>query len=100
MLAFESDLLEYGDLFDGSGVVEAKTAELVTGAEAEIAKVLGMGGVIPAVESGYLKAQLVASLAARHARIESGEDKVVGVNCFETTEPSRSPPTWTPRSSR
>jgi (2R)-ethylmalonyl-CoA mutase len=88
VLAFESDLLEYGDLFDGSGVVEAKTAELVTGAEAEIAKVLGMGGVIPAVESGYLKAQLVASHAARHARIESGEDKVVGVNCFETTEPS------------
>jgi (2R)-ethylmalonyl-CoA mutase len=88
VLAFESDLLEYGDLFDGSGVVEAKTAELVTGAEAEIAKVLGMGGMIPAVESGYLKAQLVASHAARHARIESGEDKVVGVNCFETTEPS------------
>jgi (2R)-ethylmalonyl-CoA mutase len=88
VLAFESDLLEYGDLFDGSPVVEAKTAELVTGAEAEIAKVLGMGGVIPAVESGYLKAQLVASHAARHARIESGEDKVVGVNCFETTEPS------------
>ena len=88
VLAFESDLLEYGDLFDGSAVVEAKSAELVTGAEAEIAKVLGMGGVIPAVESGYLKAQLVASHAARHARIESGEDKVVGVNCFETTEPS------------
>ena len=88
VLAFESDLLEYGDLFDGSGVVEAKTAELMAGAGAEIAKVLDMGGVIPAVESGYLKAQLVASLAARHARIESGQDKVVGVNCFETTEPS------------
>ena len=88
VLAFESDLLEYGDLFNGSGVVEAKTAELVSGAEAEIAKVLAMGGVIPAVESGYLKAQLVASHAARHARIESGEDKVVGVNCFKTTEPN------------
>ncbi len=88
VLAFESDLLEYGDLFDGSAVVEAKSAELARGAEAEIAKVLGMGGVIPAVESGYLKAQLVASHADRHARIESGEDKVVGVNCFETTEPS------------
>ncbi len=88
VLAFESDLLEYGDLFDGSPVVEAKTAELVTGAAAEIANVLGMGGVIAAVESGYLKAQLVAAHAARHARIESGEDKVVGVNCFETTEPS------------
>ena len=88
VLAYESDLLEYGDLFSGSAVVEAKTAELLAGAEAEIAKVLAMGGVIPAVESGYLKGQLVAAHAARRARIESGEDKVVGVNCFETTEPN------------
>ncbi len=88
VLAYESDLLEYGDLFTGSAVVEAKTAELLAGAEAEIAKVLAMGGVIPAVESGYLKGQLVAAHAARRARIESGEDKVVGVNCFETTEPN------------
>jgi ethylmalonyl-CoA mutase len=88
VLAYESDLLEYGDLFTGSHMVEAKTAELLAGAETEIAKVLGMGGVIPAVESGYLKAQLVESHAARRARIESGADKIVGVNCFETTEPS------------
>jgi (2R)-ethylmalonyl-CoA mutase len=88
VLAYESDLLEYGDLFDGSAVVQAKTGELVAGAEAEIAAVAGMGGVIAAVESGYLKAQLVASHAARRARIESGEDKVVGVNCFQATEPS------------
>ncbi|BAJ31423.1 MULTISPECIES: protein meaA [Kitasatospora] len=88
VLAYESDLLEYGDLFDGSHVVEAKTAELLAGAEAEIAKVLGMGGVIPAVESGYLKAGLVASHADRRARIEAGQDKVVGVNCFEGTEES------------
>ncbi len=88
VLAYESDLLEYGDLFNGSPVVEAKTAELMAGAEAEIAKVLNMGGVIPAVESGYLKAELVAAHAARRARIESGEDKVVGVNCFKTTEPN------------
>ncbi len=88
VLAYESDLLEYGDLFDGSPVIEAKTAQLLAGAEAEIAKVLQMGGVIPAVESGYLKAQLVASHAARRTRIESGEDKVVGVNCFQTTEPN------------
>ncbi len=88
VLAYESDLLEYGDLFNGSPVVAAKTAELLVGAEAEIAKVQQMGGVIPAVESGYLKAQLVASHAARRARIESGEDKVVGVNCFTTTEPN------------
>ena len=88
VLAFESDLLEYGDLFNGSFVVAARTAELLAGAEAEMAKVLAMGGVIPAVESGYLKAQLVTSHAARRARIESGEDKVIGVNCYTTSEPS------------
>ncbi|KJY32198.1 MULTISPECIES: protein meaA [unclassified Streptomyces] len=88
VLAFESDLLEYGDLFNGSEVVEAKTADLLAGAEAEIAKVLEMGGVIPAVESGYLKSNLVASHAARRARIESGEDRIIGVNCFDTTEES------------
>src|SRR5580704_13971384 len=88
VLACESDLLEYGDLFDGSPVVEAKTAELAAGAAAEMAEVAELGGMVPAVESGYLKAQLVASHAARRARIESGEEKVVGVNCFQATEPS------------
>ena len=53
-----------------------------------MAAVAELGGVVPAVESGYLKAQLVASHAARRARIESGEEKVVGVNCFQATEPS------------
>jgi ethylmalonyl-CoA mutase len=88
VLAYESDLLEYGDLFDGSPVVEAKTAELAAGAEAEMAEVAGLGGMVPAVESGYLKARLVAAHAARRARIESGQDQVVGVNCFRATEPS------------
>ncbi len=88
VLAYESDLLEYGDLFDGSPVVEAKTAELVAGAEAEMAEVAELGGMVPAVESGHLKARLVAAHAARRARIESGEEKVVGVNCFQATEPS------------
>jgi (2R)-ethylmalonyl-CoA mutase len=88
VLAFESDLLEYGDLFDGSPVVAAKTAELMAGAEAEIAVVAGLGGMVAALESGYLKASLVASHAARRARIESGAEKVVGVNCFPATEPS------------
>jgi len=88
VLAYESDLLEYGDLFDGSPVVEAKTAELAAGAEAETAVVEKLGGMVTAVESGYVKAQLVAAHAARRARIESGEDKVVGVNCFQATEPS------------
>ncbi|WP_405011107.1 protein meaA [Kitasatospora sp. NBC_01539] len=88
VLAYESDLLEYGDIFNGSEVIETKTAELLAGAEAEIAKVLDMGGVIPAVESGYLKSNLVSSHAARRARIEAGEDRIVGVNCFDTTEES------------
>jgi (2R)-ethylmalonyl-CoA mutase len=88
VLAYESDLLEYGDLFEGSPVVEAKTAELTAGAEAEMAEVAELGGMVPAVESGYLKARLVAAHAARRARIESGEDRVVGVNCFQVTEPS------------
>ena len=88
VLAYESDLLEYGDLFKGSAVVEAKTAELRAGAQAEIAAVARIGGMVPAVESGYVKAQLVAAHAARRARIESGDEKVVGVNCFQATEPS------------
>jgi (2R)-ethylmalonyl-CoA mutase len=88
VLAFESDLLEYDDIFDGSHVIEAKVAELVEGARAEMDRVQAMGGAIAAVESGYMKEQLVSSHAARRARIESGEEKVVGVNVFETTEPS------------
>ncbi len=88
MLAFESDLLEYDDLFEGSKVVEAKVDRLVEGARAEMDRVQAMGGAVAAVESGYMKQALVASHSARRGRIESGEDKVVGVNCFETTEPS------------
>jgi ethylmalonyl-CoA mutase len=88
VLAFESDLLEYDDLFEGSHVVTAKVAELVAGAKAEIDRVQAMGGAIAAVESGYMKQALVSSHAARRARIESGEDVVVGVNRYETTEPS------------
>jgi (2R)-ethylmalonyl-CoA mutase len=88
VLAFETDLLEYEDLFEGSHVVEAKVAELVEGARAEIDRVQEMGGAVAAVESGYMKGRLVAALAERRRRMESGEDVVVGVNRFETTEPS------------
>jgi ethylmalonyl-CoA mutase len=88
VLAFESDLLEYEDLFDGSAVVAAKVAEIAAGARAEIERVQALGGVVAAVESGYLKQALVASHAARRQRIESGEDVVVGVNRFTSTEPS------------
>src|SRR3712207_4329182 len=88
VLAFETDLLEYEDLFTGSVVVERKVAELVDGARAEMARVQEMGGAVAAVESGYMKGQLVASLAERRRRIESGDDVVVGVNRFEATEPN------------
>ena len=88
VLAFESDLLEYDDLFEGSTVVEAKVDEIKTGARAEIDRILEMGGAVAAVESGYLKSALVSSLALRRRRIESGEDVVVGVNKFTETEPN------------
>ncbi|HRI98050.1 MAG TPA: methylmalonyl-CoA mutase family protein, partial [Nocardioides sp.] len=88
VLAFESDLLEYDDIFEGSHVVEAKVRELVEAARAEIDRVQAMGGATAAVESGYMKEALVASHAERRARIESGGELVVGVNVYETTEPS------------
>jgi (2R)-ethylmalonyl-CoA mutase len=86
VLAFESDLLEYDDIFDGSHVIEAKVAELVASAKDEIDRVQEMGGAIAAVD--YMKSELVSSHAARRARIESGEEVIVGVNKFESTEPS------------
>ncbi len=88
VLAFESDLLEYDDIFEGSKVIEAKVADLVKGAREEMDRVQALGGAVAAVESGYMKQALVSSHAARRGRIETGEDKVVGVNCFESTEPS------------
>jgi (2R)-ethylmalonyl-CoA mutase len=88
VLAFESDLLEYDDIFEGSTVIEAKVAELAEGAKAEIDRVQALGGAIAAVESGYMKQELVSAHAARRARIESGDEKIVGVNIYETTEPS------------
>jgi (2R)-ethylmalonyl-CoA mutase len=88
VLAYETDLLEYEDLFTGSTVVEQKVAEIVAGAREEMARVQEMGGAVAAVDSGYMKGQLVASLAERRRRMESGEDVVVGVNKFEGTEPN------------
>src|SRR5689334_19523608 len=85
VLAFESDLLEYEDIFDGSHVIEAKVAQLVADARAEMDRVQAMGGAVAAVESGYMKQELVSSHATRRARIENGTDIVVGVNKFETT---------------
>ncbi len=88
VLAFESDLLEYEDIFDGSPVIEAKVNEIIDGARAEMDKIAEMGGAVAAVETGYMKQALVASHAARRQRIESGEDIVVGLNKFTSTEPS------------
>ncbi|MFI7520887.1 protein meaA [Micromonospora globbae] len=88
VLAYESDLLEYPDLFAGSHVMTALVDEIVAGARVELEKVLEMGGVVTAVETGYLKSALVASLAQRRRRMESGTDVVVGVNRFTETEPS------------
>ncbi|NED35938.1 protein meaA [Streptomyces sp. SID8499] len=88
VLAYESDLLEYDDIFEGSKVIEAKVAGLVEEVLAEIDHIQKLGGAMAAVESGYLKSQLVASHAERRARIESGQEKIVGVNIFEGTEPN------------
>jgi len=85
VLAFETDLLEYGDLFEGSVVIEERTTELRQAAQAELDDVLSLGGAFEAVET--LKSRLVSSMAARTRRIESGEQKVIGVNDFiETAE--------------
>ena len=86
VLAYETDLLEYPDIFNGSLVMEKKTAELIHDAHAELDDVLAMGGAFSAIDE--LKARLVRSQATRVARIESGEQKVIGVNTFTTTEQS------------
>ncbi|OXM43177.1 protein meaA [Amycolatopsis alba] len=88
VLAFETDLLEYEDIFDGSHVIQAKVDEIMAGAREEIARVQDLGGAVTAVESGYMKSQLVASLAELRRGMENGERILVGVNKFETTEPS------------
>ena len=89
VLAYESDLLEYGDLFNGSPVVEAKTAELIAGAEAEIARVQGMGGMVR--RWSPVTSRPSSSPRTRPAACASSPaKKVVGVNCFQVTEPSPS----------
>ncbi|WP_168583481.1 protein meaA [Gephyromycinifex aptenodytis] len=88
VLAYESDLLEYEDLFNGSAVVEAKVNEIIDGAQAEMDKISELGGAVAAVETGYMKQALVASHSERRQRIESGEDIIVGLNKFTSTEPS------------
>ena len=86
ILAYETDLLEYGDLFDGNPVVAAKVAELKDGARAELAQIDAMGGAVAAID--HMKARLVEANAERIARIETGETMVVGVNRWTEAEPS------------
>src|SRR5688572_12429120 len=88
ILAYETDLLEYGDLFDGSKVMDAKVEALKAEAKDELKRIETMGGAVAAVESGYMKQQLVESNTARLEAIERGEQTVVGVNRFLETEPS------------
>ena len=86
VLALETDLLEYEDIFDGSHVIEARTAELVDAAKAELNDVLGLGGAFVAINE--LKQRLVASHTERVRKIESAELTVIGVNAFEETADS------------
>ena len=86
IMAYETDLLEYDDLFDGNPAVEAKVTALADGARAELAHIDAMGGAIAAID--YMKSQLVMSNSARLARIEAGETIVVGVNRYTEGEPS------------
>ncbi len=88
VLALETDLLEYGDLLDGSPVVEAKVEELIAGARNEMDRVAAQGGMVHAIESGHVKRELVQSHTARMRAIESGELQIVGVNCFRETAES------------
>ena len=88
ILALETDLLEFPDIFDGSQVMEAKVAALKIEAMAELARIDAMGGALAAVDSGYMKSRLVESSAIRIQAIAAGTQKVVGVNCYTETAPS------------
>jgi len=88
VLAYETDLLEFGDIFDGSSAIDAKVRELKEAALEELARIDDMGGALAAVESGYMKQALVENGARRIEAIERGEQVVVGVNKFTNSEPS------------
>ena len=88
ILAYETDLLEYGDIFDGSPAIAAKVEGLKREAKEELAHIAALGGAVAAVEQGYMKHQLVESNTRRIEAIERGEQTVVGVNRFVESEPS------------
>ena len=89
IMAFETDLLEFNDIFEGSKVIKKKVKELKTMAKEELKKIDKMGGLKEAIENGYMKKKLVESQTKRQKNIEKGLQKVVGVNCF--TEGEKSP---------
>ncbi|MFQ5774099.1 MAG: methylmalonyl-CoA mutase family protein, partial [Kiloniellaceae bacterium] len=88
IVAYETDLLEYGDIFDGAHAIEARVEALIGEARAELARIEDLGGAVAAVESAYMKERLVESNARRLAAIEAGEQVVVGVNAYTESEPS------------
>ena len=88
ILAFETDLLEYQDIFEGSIIIEEKVKSLKDEAYKEISKIDKMGGAVVALEKGYMKESLVKSLSQRSYDIETKSKKIIGVNCFEETEVS------------
>ncbi len=88
IVAYETDLLDYADIFEGSHVIEAKVQALMAEANEELARIEAMGGAVAAIEGAYMKERLVASNAARLAAIEAGERTVVGVNAYTETAPS------------
>ena len=89
IMAYETDLLEFGDIFKGSSEIKKKVNELKKQAKYELNEIDKLGGLISAIETGYMKKKLVHSQTIRQKNIESGEQRVVGVNCF--TEGAKSP---------
>ncbi|HEY7230868.1 MAG TPA: methylmalonyl-CoA mutase family protein, partial [Pseudolabrys sp.] len=88
ILAYETDLLNYGDIFDGAGEIMRKVEELKQNAREELRRIEDVGGAVAAVDTGYMKQQLVESNTARLEAIERGEQVVVGVNKYLESEPS------------
>jgi len=88
VLAYETDVLEYEDIFAGSHVIEKKVAEIESAARKELDEVLAQGGIVPAIDSGWVKQRLVRSQFDRLRRIETGAQTVVGLNKFKETAPS------------
>ncbi len=88
VLAYETDLLEHEDIFEGSKVIESRTRDLVDAAREELERVVELGGAVAAIENAYMKRNLVESHTARVRSIEAGEITVIGVNAFEAGEPS------------